>query len=485
MGSDAAPAQLEGRELAGCGRVERRQNAEDQPREHGEREREREHREIQLDGVQARDRGRRPRAQPPEPRFRQNETERSAHAGHQHALAQQLPHEAATRGPERGAHRQLATARRRARQQHVRDVGAGDQQHQADRAQQDQQRDAGVSDHGLQDGPQLEAKLAIRIGMGAGLPLREVGELRAGLRQRHPGPEARHHSEDPQRPLLSLRGDGAHAGLERHPELVLGRREVERRGHHAHHRVRPTAQVDRAAERGIAPREPRLPKLVAEHHQRLPALLGQEPPSAKRLAQHQEELGRPDDAGDLLGLAIRHDRVEVRRPDRGALEGARLLAQVFVVGNAEAARRDEPLRFGERQRREQHPVHEAEDRGVRADPQPQRGDRDEREARCATQQAEAEADVGGELLQPEDRPLVLAALGDRLRVSETQARGPLGVRRRQAASEVVLGEARDVGLELVPDLPPEAVAPSRKPAPQPLQRSPESPAVHPKPPSRA
>ena len=48
------------------------------------------------------------------------------------ALGQELADEAAARRAERQPDRHLVTPGRRARQQQVRDVGAGDQQHQAD-----------------------------------------------------------------------------------------------------------------------------------------------------------------------------------------------------------------------------------------------------------------------------------------------------------------------------------------------------------------
>ena len=58
----------------------------------------------------------------------------------QRALGQQLPHQPAAAGAERGAHRQLAIAAEHPRQREVGDVRARDQQHQAGDAEQDQQQ---------------------------------------------------------------------------------------------------------------------------------------------------------------------------------------------------------------------------------------------------------------------------------------------------------------------------------------------------------
>ena len=56
----------------------------------------------------------------------------------------QLPNESRAPGAEREAHRDLALARRRAREQQVGDVRAGDEQHDADDRHQDVQRLAGT-----------------------------------------------------------------------------------------------------------------------------------------------------------------------------------------------------------------------------------------------------------------------------------------------------------------------------------------------------
>ena len=64
-----------------------------------------------------------------------------------HALGEQLADQAAATGAERGPHGDLALARRRAREQQVRDVHARDQQHEADGAEQQPERASQVADH--------------------------------------------------------------------------------------------------------------------------------------------------------------------------------------------------------------------------------------------------------------------------------------------------------------------------------------------------
>ena len=60
--------------------------------------------------------------------------------GEQRAFGEQLAHQPAAAGAERGAHRQLAIAAQHPRQREVGDVRARDQQHQAGDAEQDQQQ---------------------------------------------------------------------------------------------------------------------------------------------------------------------------------------------------------------------------------------------------------------------------------------------------------------------------------------------------------
>ena len=60
-----------------------------------------------------------------------DEAEDASGEGQQHALGQQLPDDAAAARADRGTNGDLTPSARRAHQQQVRDVGAGDQQHEA------------------------------------------------------------------------------------------------------------------------------------------------------------------------------------------------------------------------------------------------------------------------------------------------------------------------------------------------------------------
>ena len=89
-------------------------------------------------------------------------------AAMQHALREQLPDDAAARRADRQAHGDLALARGRARQHQVRQVRAGDQQHQPGGREQQpqrrlvvaaQRRDAGAG----RERAELERQIALRV----------------------------------------------------------------------------------------------------------------------------------------------------------------------------------------------------------------------------------------------------------------------------------------------------------------------------------
>ena len=77
---------------------------------------------------------------------RERETRGPSGRRNQHALRQELLHDAAPTRAERRAHRNFLAARCPARQQQIHDVRARDEQHDANGTQQHEQRTAGVAD---------------------------------------------------------------------------------------------------------------------------------------------------------------------------------------------------------------------------------------------------------------------------------------------------------------------------------------------------
>jgi hypothetical protein len=85
-----------------------------------------------------------------------------AERGQREALGQQLHRDAAAARAEGDAHRELVLPRERARQHQVGDVGAGDQQDEADRSEQNPQRPPHGADHLIEQRHDLEGETAVR-----------------------------------------------------------------------------------------------------------------------------------------------------------------------------------------------------------------------------------------------------------------------------------------------------------------------------------
>ena len=83
------------------------------------------------------------------PRHGEDEPERAAREREHDRLGEELPDDARAARAERRAHRDLLAAPERPREDEVGDVGAGDQQHEADRAEQHEQRRPHVADEVL------------------------------------------------------------------------------------------------------------------------------------------------------------------------------------------------------------------------------------------------------------------------------------------------------------------------------------------------
>src|SRR4029453_10771767 len=69
-----------------------------------------------------------------------HEPEPAPEEGEERALGEELPEEAAASRPQRGTEAELAPAVGEAREREVRDVGAGDEEDERDRAQEDEER---------------------------------------------------------------------------------------------------------------------------------------------------------------------------------------------------------------------------------------------------------------------------------------------------------------------------------------------------------
>ena len=99
------------------------------------------------------------------------------------ALGQDLRDQPSASGAERQAHRHFLLARERSREQQVADVGARDEQHEADRREQDDQRPLGVADQRVAQRHRVVARALILLRKLALELLRQRVELRRARRR--------------------------------------------------------------------------------------------------------------------------------------------------------------------------------------------------------------------------------------------------------------------------------------------------------------
>ena len=130
-------------------RLSRRRQAEEGARHHARGEREEEDEGIDSRVGEPRDLGRRHVQQRTDRPGRQREPERPSQNGQQEALGQELLDEPAAAGPERRTDRELPLPRRGACEQQVCDVGAGQEEDEADRAEEHPEHRPDLAEHRL------------------------------------------------------------------------------------------------------------------------------------------------------------------------------------------------------------------------------------------------------------------------------------------------------------------------------------------------
>ena len=176
------------------GIFQRRNQAEQQTRNHGKNECEYQRSRIQRNFLQPRQIRRANRHQKTHAGPRQHRPDSASEQSQHRTFDQQPAHDSSPPGAQRRANRQLLLPRFHSHQQQVRHIRAGDQQHQAQRAHHHPQHVADVADHLLlqrtQQRRNLPAVIPVRI---AARPVRpglhpdrqHARQVRVGLRDRH------------------------------------------------------------------------------------------------------------------------------------------------------------------------------------------------------------------------------------------------------------------------------------------------------------
>ena len=235
-------------------------------------------REREVRGVEGQEAQERPRQ-----RQAEDEPGDAAGDGQDQALHQELAHDLAAPRAERGPDRDLLLSRRGAREQQVRDVGAGDEEHQADQALQDDERlleplpqvrvsaRRGHDQEGLLEEPllgvgELGEELALQLFL---LALGVEGAQRGlGLLPRDPRLEPAEQVEPGGALVLEVVVGRVERRLHRHgdpePRQHGGVRPDEARGGDADHGERRPVEPDgRADDLGVSA-EPLLPEVVLQ-----------------------------------------------------------------------------------------------------------------------------------------------------------------------------------------------------------------------------
>jgi hypothetical protein len=305
-------------------------------------------------------------------------------------------------------------ADRRACQQHVGDVTAGDDEQETDGAEERVKRAAEFAHHPIDNGNDGEAKAWRVVVRPLGrAPRADHVQLRFGLGGRHAWTEVRLERPHAARCLRIV------AALHRRRQPQIGDVPLEARRHHPDHGVGLPVQHQGATDHARVGTEARHPGAVVHDRDRRRSGrhvgMSEDAAEERRHAEKGEAVRRHPVERQALGAVVAHPvRAELARAD-DILErrGVLLIVEEFLRAEIRAAddaagavaqdHVDETIgaRIGKRIERDvaQHAV----DDGDGADPEGEREHGDEREAGRPQQRAGAVGEVAAEILEPQKR----------------------------------------------------------------------------------
>ncbi len=339
----------------------------------------------------------------------ESESEDAAAEREQEALGEELRHDPTSLRAERETDADFLAPAREAREQKVRDVRAGDQQHRRDRDEQHRVGLALVADEILLQEVRVQLRLRVDVGR---MRLRVAGRdhIHRGARfgEADAGFQAREHVVEETAVVdLLLRKECRFVRTRREYRHLVQRKSGGALWQHADDRVGLAVQRQRLADDVGASREMLLPVAVAQERDRRGAglvFLGEEIAAEHRLhAKHREIVLRDDKALQLLRIARAGRDERVRRRHRNV--GEHLLAFAHREHARPRDRRRRKAAIGQqrlqlhdaagvrvRQRAQEDRLDHAEDRAVGADAEREREDRDEREDGRLGEGAERESE---------------------------------------------------------------------------------------------
>ncbi len=326
----------------------------------------------------------------------------------------------ARRSSQRRTHGNFFLAGDSSRELKIGDVRAGDQQHEADGSQQEVERPPHIANDLFHQRHDAEGQSTVRrIHLGMVLPQARGNRVHLRLRLFYADTRPQLADDVVVFVIAVLGRIGGH-GKRQHHLGLLGTverghnlaRQRERSRHHADDLVRQSVERDRLAQdfrvRAITSRPGTVAEQRCRRASRLVFIGDEEPPQLGAHAEHGKQVRRHADRAHPLRLAFAGE-VIVRSDGDG-----HLLQPVMAVLDVEVLRRREPV-FGDpkpgravpqdhqpvrifiRQRAEQKRIGDAEHGCGRANPDRQRQDRCDSEARTLAQSAKriAKIEQGG------------------------------------------------------------------------------------------
>jgi hypothetical protein len=212
----------------------------------------------------------------------------------------------------------------------------------------------------------------------------------------------------------------------------------------------------------VAAGEPSLPRAVAEEDdpRKCSLILAREGPAergpdADRLEEAGHQLERRHElglfaAGDRRAACCKRGHPREALVERPPVLDIRIGRDVLHVTRPRVGRpdEDEPIRVGVGQRPQQHGAEQAEDRGIRADAETERENRDARERRVPAQHARADAQVLHEMVERGESRAVPVVLPDLREAAEPDERLAPRLVRRHSGAQVVVDVHVQVALKL-------------------------------------
>ena len=365
-----------------AGRVQRRCDSEKHGRNPGGRKSERQHAPVEPDFIQPRNIGRREAHQQRRNPDGDQQAERARGQRQQAAFGEHLANNARAAGAHGGADGDFACAPGGFGQQQVRDIGAGDQQHQRDGAEQKVEREAHVRNHFVahqDDGGALAF-------VARGILLRQArgdgGHLRLRCARRDAWFQPCNH------PVIvaAARNGFRNHRIRRIPDVGLFRKMKTGR-RHSGDRQAAIENANGFADGGVLAREMLLPIGVADNHRAGFSFFFSEKMSRGGLQlKNVKEFRSYCGAVRVLGLCGRRGRALVVFIVGHRIEGGRLIVPVVEIGRRDRSvvpgflpqrcEGDDAVRLVIRERTQQHGIHHAEHCRIRADADAERQDRD-------------------------------------------------------------------------------------------------------------